>query len=118
MLTANHWTEHGDPNGGARERTEGVQGACNPIGRTTISTNHIPQSSQGLNHQPKTIHPAAYVAEDGWPCLSSMGGGSLGTMKAQFPSVGKFQGSEVGVSGWVGSSLIEAGGGHMEWGFP
>ena len=26
---------------------------CNPIGRTTISTNQIPQSSQGLSHQPK-----------------------------------------------------------------
>jgi hypothetical protein len=29
-------------------------------------------------------------------------------MKAQFPSVGEFQGSEVGVGGWVGSTLIEA----------
>jgi hypothetical protein len=39
MLTANHWTEHRDPNGGVRERTEGAEGVCNPIGRTTISTN-------------------------------------------------------------------------------
>jgi len=73
MLAANHQTEHGDPNGGVRERTEGAEGVCNFIGRTTISANQSPQSSQGLNHQPKSIHgegeepmaPAAYVAEDG-----------------------------------------------------
>jgi hypothetical protein len=39
MLAANHWTEHGIPNGGFRERTEGAEGVCNSIGRTTISTN-------------------------------------------------------------------------------
>jgi hypothetical protein len=41
MLTANHWTEHGVPNIRVRERTEGVEGVCNPIGRTT-STNQTP----------------------------------------------------------------------------
>jgi hypothetical protein len=30
---------HSDPNGGIRERTEGAEGVCNPIERTTISTN-------------------------------------------------------------------------------
>jgi hypothetical protein len=30
--------------------------ATNPIGRTTISTNQTPQSSQGLNYQPKSTH--------------------------------------------------------------
>jgi hypothetical protein len=34
------------PNGGIRERSEGAEGVCNPIGRKTISTNQIPQSSQ------------------------------------------------------------------------
>jgi hypothetical protein len=29
-----------------RERPEGVEGVCNPIGRTTISTNQTPQNSQ------------------------------------------------------------------------
>jgi hypothetical protein len=42
MLTAIHWTEHGIPNRGVRERAEGVEGDCNPIGRTTISTNQTP----------------------------------------------------------------------------
>jgi hypothetical protein len=83
MLAANHWTEGGVPNGGVRERTEGAERVCNPIGRTTISANQSPQSSQELNHQPKVhmeepMAPAAYVAEDGliwhqirrgpWPC--------------------------------------------------
>jgi hypothetical protein len=27
------------PNRGVRERTEGVEGVCNPTGRTTVSTN-------------------------------------------------------------------------------
>jgi hypothetical protein len=38
MLAANHWTEHGVPNIGLRETSEEVEGVCNPIGRTTIST--------------------------------------------------------------------------------
>jgi hypothetical protein len=32
----------GDPNRGFRERTEGAEGICNPIGRATISTNQTP----------------------------------------------------------------------------
>jgi hypothetical protein len=35
MLTANYWIEHGNPNGGVRERTQGAEGVCNPIVRTT-----------------------------------------------------------------------------------
>jgi hypothetical protein len=41
MLAANHWTECGFPNGGVRERTEGVEGVHNPIIKT-ISTNQLP----------------------------------------------------------------------------
>jgi hypothetical protein len=41
MLIVNHWTKCGVPNGGVRERTEGAEGICNPIGRTTISNNQI-----------------------------------------------------------------------------
>jgi hypothetical protein len=53
MFAGNHCTECGLPNEGVRERTEGAEGVCNPIGRTTIPTNQTPQSSQGLNHQPE-----------------------------------------------------------------
>jgi hypothetical protein len=46
ILTANHWTEHGVCSGGCSEWTEGAEGIYNPIGKVTISTNQIPQSSQ------------------------------------------------------------------------
>jgi hypothetical protein len=42
MLGTNYWTEHGVPNGGVREMTEGAEGVYNPIERTTISTNQTP----------------------------------------------------------------------------
>jgi hypothetical protein len=35
-LTAIHWTEHNVFNGGVRERTQGAEGVCRPIGETTI----------------------------------------------------------------------------------
>jgi hypothetical protein len=37
--------EHRDPNGGAREITQGAEGVCNPIDGTTTWTNQYPQSS-------------------------------------------------------------------------
>ena len=48
------------PNGGVRERTEGAEGLCNSMGRTTISTNQTSQSYQGLSHQPKSTHGGAH----------------------------------------------------------
>ena len=39
MFTANHGTEHEDPNGGVRGRTDGAEGVFNPILRRTIPTN-------------------------------------------------------------------------------
>jgi hypothetical protein len=38
-VAAKHWTVHKFPNEGVRERTKGAEKVCNPIGRTTISTN-------------------------------------------------------------------------------
>jgi len=43
----NHWTENEVPNGGVRERTEGAEGICNSIRRTTISTNQNPSELPG-----------------------------------------------------------------------
>ena len=81
ILTANHQIETGDPNGKDRGRTEGAEGVCNTIGRTTISTNQSPRSSQRINHHPKgtqglPMAPAGYRAEDGliW---HSLGGKTL-----------------------------------------
>jgi hypothetical protein len=41
MLADHHWNEYGVLNRRVIEMTEGAQGVCNPIGRTTISTNQI-----------------------------------------------------------------------------
>jgi hypothetical protein len=45
ILTANHWAELGDLKRRVRGRAEGAEGNCNPIGRTTISTNLTPHIS-------------------------------------------------------------------------
>jgi hypothetical protein len=52
MYTAKHWSEYGNSNGEVRARTVGAEGVCNLIGRTTISTNQTPQSSEERNQEP------------------------------------------------------------------
>jgi hypothetical protein len=97
--------------------TEGAEGDGNPIGKTTISTN---QSTQGLNHQPKSTHGgthgSSHICSRGWPCWTSLGRGALGPVKARCCSVGESQGQEVGVGGW-GKTFIGAGGEGMDRGF-
>jgi hypothetical protein len=73
MVAANHWTESRVPNRGVKERTEGVQGVCNPMGRTTISTNQNPLNSQGLSHQQMHTHGSSCICSRGWLCHASMG---------------------------------------------
>jgi hypothetical protein len=67
--------------GGVRRRTEGAEGNCNPIGRTTMSTPWIPQSSHGLNHQPKSpngeSHDSSCICRRELPYLASIGGEAL-----------------------------------------
>jgi hypothetical protein len=86
MLVANHCTEHRDPNGGIGKSTEGAEGVCDHIGRTTISTNQNLLSSQGLNHQPKKthggMHGSSYICSREWPYLSSMGEEAFCPVKA------------------------------------
>jgi len=41
-VAANYWPEQGAPNGRVREKTEGAEGVCNTIRRTTISSNQTP----------------------------------------------------------------------------
>jgi hypothetical protein len=64
-----------------------------------------PQSSQGLNYQPKSTHrgthDSSHIRNRGWPCQTSMGGEALGPVMAPFPTVGKCQDREVGVGGLV-----------------
>ena len=56
ILTGKHWLELRDPDGRVRGRTKGAEGGGNPIGRTIVSTNYTHQCSQGLTHQPKSVH--------------------------------------------------------------
>jgi hypothetical protein len=43
---ANHWTEPKDSKRVIRERSEGVEADCKPIGRATVSTNLNPPELQ------------------------------------------------------------------------
>jgi len=84
ILTVNHQTEPEDPNGTVKGRTKGVEGVCNPIGRT-ISTNLTPQRSQGLKHQPKSTHRGthglSYICSRGLTYLKSMEEEALGSVE-------------------------------------
>jgi hypothetical protein len=64
-----------------------------------------PQSSQGLNHKPKSTHGgthgSSYICSRRWPSQSLMGGEALVPVKALCPSVGECQGQEAGVGGLV-----------------
>jgi hypothetical protein len=86
-----------DFNRGVRGKTEGAVVVCNPIWRTTISTNQTPppppQSSQGLNHQPKCIHEGiihvlSWICSKWLPYLASMGGEAFGSLEARCPNIG------------------------------
>ena len=51
------------------ERLKELKVIATPIGRTTLSINWTPQSSQGLNQQSKSIYgpvnaPTTFVVED------------------------------------------------------
>jgi hypothetical protein len=112
MFIANHHTEHGEPNGRIKGRTEGGEGDCNPIGKTTISThlmsapNPFPNpSSQVLNHQTKStqgeIHWSSLVCSKGLPYLALMGGEDHSSVEPWCPSMGGIL-ELWGGTGWVG----------------
>ena len=63
------------------------------------------QTSQGLNHQPKSTHGgshgSSYICSRGQRRWSSMGGEALGPVKALCPNVGECQDQEAGMRGLV-----------------
>jgi hypothetical protein len=59
---ANHWAEHGDPNGVVSGKTEGVEGVCNFIRIITISTNQTPLPPELLG----TTQTKEYTWRDPW----------------------------------------------------
>jgi hypothetical protein len=72
-------------NGRVRGRNGGAEMDSNHIGRTIVSTNRIPQSSQGLSHKPKSIHGPVlgshYICSRKLPYLPSVGGDALGLVE-------------------------------------
>ena len=103
MLTFIHWTEHTLPNEGARESTQEAEVFCSTIGGVTMRTKRYPQSSLGLNHQPKKTHGwtcgSNCICSRGCPSWSSMGGEAFGLAKILCPSIGECQGHEMRVGG-------------------
>ena len=85
------------------KRAQWVEGACSPIGGTTICTNQYSQSSLGPNHQSKKTHGgtrgSSCIYCRGWLSWTSMGREALDPVKVLCPSMGKCQGQEAGVGG-------------------
>jgi hypothetical protein len=65
MLTANHWTEHGLPNGGVKGLKELKGFGTHRKNNVKQSDLHPPQSSEELKHQPKSTHGGPY----GFSCI-------------------------------------------------
>ena len=78
--------------------------ACSSKRGTTIWTNQYPQSSYGLNHQPKSTHGgtdgSSCICSRRWACWTSMGGETLVPVKAWCPSVEEYQDREAS-AGWL-----------------
>ena len=90
MITVSYWMDHRTPNGGARERTQGAKGICNPIG----GTNQYYE----LTSTPELLTLAAYVSKDGlighhWKERA------IGHANFTWPSTGERQGQKGGVGG-------------------
>jgi hypothetical protein len=61
MFSVNHQTEHRNPNGGVRGRSEEVEGVCSSIGRTALLTSQI------TPELPETKPPTKeYTRRDPW----------------------------------------------------
>jgi hypothetical protein len=62
-----------------------------------------------------------FICRRGWPSRSLMGGGSLGSVKALCPCIGKFQEQEGEWVGWgagrVGQGIVDFQWGNQEKGY-
>jgi hypothetical protein len=98
------WDWAQGPHRGAGRRTEGGEGDCNPIGRTTLD-GQTTQCSQRLDHQPRSvpggIHVSRHIYNRRWLCLTAMGGEVLGPVEVWCPRVGGCWSSGAGEGWWV-----------------
>ena len=68
-----------------------------PIGRTSVSTNQMPQCSQGLSHQAKGTQGSSCLCGREFPCQVTMGREVLRPVKIQkMPQCRGFEAREVG----------------------
>ena len=97
MLADNYWTGMEFPievlEKGLKELKE-LKGFVTHRKNNNINHPDVPpQSSQGLNHQPKDTHGGTHgsscICSRGWPSQTSMEGESLGPMKALCLRVGE-----------------------------
>jgi hypothetical protein len=62
----------GVPNEGDGEEPGGGEGLCSPMEGAMVSTSQTPQSSRGLDHQPKNshgmTHGAGHICDRRWSC--------------------------------------------------
>jgi hypothetical protein len=93
MLTVSYWMDHGAPNGGARESTQGAKEICNPGSGTTIWTNQYPgaldsscicikrwPSRPSLEREAHWTHKLYMPQYRGMPGPKKMGMGGLGAL--------------------------------------
>jgi hypothetical protein len=90
MLTVSYWMDHRPPNGGARERTQGAKGICNPIGATALWTNQYPGALD-----------SSCICIKRWPSRPSLEREAHWTHKIYMPQYRGTPGPKSG-SGWVG----------------
>ena len=85
MYTAKHRTKLEDHNEEFRARTVGIEGVCNLIGRTTISTSQTPPELPGTKPPTKEYtggtHGSSWICSRGLPYLASLGGEPLGPVE-------------------------------------
>jgi hypothetical protein len=53
-----------------------------------VSLMHVGASSEYMPSTHGGNHGSSRICSRGWPCCTSMGGETLGPVKAQYPSVG------------------------------
>ena len=83
MLPVNHWIEfQGSQMEMLEKELKELRGFAAPWGEQQVSTGQTSQTSQELDHQPKSTHGEAHnsvhICGRGWPCWTSVGGAALG----------------------------------------
>jgi hypothetical protein len=106
MVGVNLWTEHGAPDEGVGEGSEGAEGLWNPVGEATVSTGKTPPPlgvpGDWITNQRVHMEGPMVLARGcvrGWPLLDISGRRGLWSWELRCLSVGECQGWKAGVGG-------------------